>query len=78
MTNQNFNSVVYHSLSDENQQKVYHIYAIALALKEANLGSLSSSDFDRLYDSPLFDIRNTALTVAIHCQRHKYADLEGE
>lgn len=47
---EHFNSKVYLSLSEESQERVYHIYVIAGMLHEHRCSPITPSEFDKLYD----------------------------
>lgn len=47
---ENFNEVVYLSLSEENQIKVEHIFVIASILQDHRMRPLSPEEFDTYYE----------------------------
>ncbi len=67
----NFNVKVFLGLSEEAQERVEHIYAIANELHSRQLPKLEVKDFDFLYDLPIGQLR---LYTAITTQKHPAMD----
>lgn len=53
-----FNEPVFLSLPEDSKVKVECIYYIATVLKEKRLPQLTVSDFDKLYDKSVDDLRS--------------------
>lgn len=52
----NFNVNAFLSLTEEDKEKVEHIYIIAAILADHRAKPLDTKDFDRLYDMPVSEL----------------------
>ena len=52
----NFNVNAFLSLTEEDKEKVEHIYIIAAMLAEHRASPLNVKEFDRLYDMPVYEL----------------------
>jgi hypothetical protein len=51
-----FDEIVYLTLTDDNQQRVYHIYNIASMLHHNRIPPLTEKEFDELYDKSIKEL----------------------
>jgi hypothetical protein len=50
------NEQAFLNLTEENQEKVHHIYAIAVILKEHGMNPMTEQEFDELYDKTVEEL----------------------
>lgn len=69
-----FNVKVFLGLTQESQEKVELIYAIACELKSLGKPQLTVKDFDTLYDLPLGQLRLYTAVTTSQIHRHPAMD----